>query len=83
MTTLVSEAIRSAIEEGFVEVNLSFGKDPSKTRWRPAEVSYGEAVQLSPSARAPVAVPVYKVLRAAMKVMGIRQLAERYLWRRR
>jgi CelD/BcsL family acetyltransferase involved in cellulose biosynthesis len=83
MTTLVSEAIRSAIEEGFVEVNLSFGKDPSKTRWRPAEVSYGEAVQLSPSARAPVAVPVYKVLRAAMKVVGIRQLAERYLWRRR
>jgi CelD/BcsL family acetyltransferase involved in cellulose biosynthesis len=81
MTTLVSEAMRSAIEEGFVEVNLSFGNDLSKTRWRPAEVVYGEAVHLSPSARALVAVPVYKVLSSVMKVPGIRQLAAKYLWR--
>jgi CelD/BcsL family acetyltransferase involved in cellulose biosynthesis len=83
MTTLVSEAMRSAIEDGFVEVNLSFGNDASKTRWRPAEVLYGEAIHLSPSARAPIAFPVYRALRGAMKLMGIRQLAERYLWRRR
>ena len=52
MTTVVAEAIKYAIAEGYRTVNLSTGSDISKTRWGPREVRYTEQVQLSPAPRA-------------------------------
>jgi CelD/BcsL family acetyltransferase involved in cellulose biosynthesis len=49
MTALVGESIKYAIASGLRTVNLSTGTDASKTRWRPTEVRYHEAVQISPS----------------------------------
>lgn len=40
MTTLVYEVIKEAIEAGKVAVNLSVGRDVSKTRWSPHENRY-------------------------------------------
>lgn len=51
MTTTVAEAIRWAIDQGLSRVNLSSGSDVSKTRWRPASVSFREAVWVSPTPR--------------------------------
>ena len=51
MTTTVAEAIKYAIAEGFRSVNLSFGADVSKTRWRPREKRYAELRIASPSLR--------------------------------
>jgi CelD/BcsL family acetyltransferase involved in cellulose biosynthesis len=44
MTTAVAEAIKVAIREGLTTVNLSTGLDVSKTRWRPREVVFREAL---------------------------------------
>jgi CelD/BcsL family acetyltransferase involved in cellulose biosynthesis len=54
MTTLVAEVIQDAIARGLRAVNLSTGRDVSKTRWGPDEVPYVSGVELSPrpSARA-------------------------------
>jgi CelD/BcsL family acetyltransferase involved in cellulose biosynthesis len=38
MTTLVTEMMRWAIDKGVKRVNLSVGRDVSKTRWGPAEI---------------------------------------------
>jgi CelD/BcsL family acetyltransferase involved in cellulose biosynthesis len=40
MTTVLAEAIQSAISNGLRTVNLSTGRDVSKTRWSPIEVKY-------------------------------------------
>jgi CelD/BcsL family acetyltransferase involved in cellulose biosynthesis len=48
MTRVVAEAIMWAIANGFAVVNLSTGRDVSKTRWRPQEVPLAEAVQIAP-----------------------------------
>jgi CelD/BcsL family acetyltransferase involved in cellulose biosynthesis len=50
MTTTLVEAIKYAIAEGFRHVNLSTGKDVSKTRWRPDEVVYRQATLMPASA---------------------------------
>jgi len=55
MTTTFVEAIKYAIGAGFRSVNLSFGGDVSKTRWRPEQLTYRTAVQESPSVRGRVA----------------------------
>jgi len=47
MTTLVAEVIQDAIDRGVHSVNLSTGKDVSKMRWGPDEVSYIRGVELS------------------------------------
>ena len=39
-TTVLTEATKYAISNGFRTVNLSCGSDVSKRRWRPTEVSY-------------------------------------------
>jgi GNAT acetyltransferase-like protein len=44
MTTLVAEVIKWAINEKIRFVNLSFGRDVSKTRWGPAAIQSYEAV---------------------------------------
>ncbi|MGO9933765.1 MAG: GNAT family N-acetyltransferase [Steroidobacteraceae bacterium] len=48
-TTNLVEAIKYAIAEGYATVNLSPGKDNSKTRWGPREIQIAQATQLSPS----------------------------------
>jgi CelD/BcsL family acetyltransferase involved in cellulose biosynthesis len=81
MTTTVAEAIRHAIREGVRSVNLSMGKDVSKTRWGPQEIVYAEAVQLSSTARARLSFWVHRQARHALALPGVRDFASRYLWR--
>lgn len=47
MTTTVVEAIKYAITAGIKTVNLSIGKDVSKTRWSPQELTYYECFEFS------------------------------------
>lgn len=51
MTTTVAEAIRWAIDQRFSVVNLSPGRDVSKTRWDPIEIPYREVMLPSQSLR--------------------------------
>ncbi|MDP2271777.1 MAG: GNAT family N-acetyltransferase [Archangium sp.] len=51
MTTTVAEAIRWAIEQRFAVVNLSPGRDVSKTRWDPVEIPFREVYLPSQSLR--------------------------------
>ena len=51
MTTTIAEAIGWAIEQGFAVVNLSPGRDVSKTRWNPVEIPFREAYLPSESLR--------------------------------
>ncbi len=53
MTTCTVEAIKWAIGKGLKTINLSPGRDQSKTRWRPTEVPLLEAQWVSPSWRGP------------------------------
>jgi CelD/BcsL family acetyltransferase involved in cellulose biosynthesis len=64
MTTTLAEAIRWAIAQGVRLVNLSTGIDVSKTRWRPREVRYAEAVQIAPTLRSRMA---FQALEAARR----------------
>jgi CelD/BcsL family acetyltransferase involved in cellulose biosynthesis len=59
MTTLVAEAIKWAIARRLSLVNLSVGNDVSKTRWRPREVAYREAMVIAPHARGRIAYRLY------------------------
>ncbi len=63
MTTVVAEAIKWAIAQGYRRVNLSTGSDVSKTRWRPAQVDYLEGVQPSQQWRGQVALAAMDRLR--------------------
>ena len=49
MTTVVAEAIKYAIAAGFRTLNLSTGRDVSKTRWSPTEVIYKDVEFSLPS----------------------------------
>jgi CelD/BcsL family acetyltransferase involved in cellulose biosynthesis len=51
MTTLVAEILKWAITQGIACVHLSFGRDVSKTRWRPREVPFVELRRPSPCVR--------------------------------
>jgi hypothetical protein len=53
MTTVVAEAIKYAISHGFRTLNLSTGRDVSKTRWSPIERRYRE-VEFSSQSRADI-----------------------------
>lgn len=82
MTTVVAEALRSAISENLTSVNLSMGRDLSKTRWRPNETLYREAVQISPSSGAKLTLSAYRNIRNGLRSSPVRWLASRLLWRR-
>jgi CelD/BcsL family acetyltransferase involved in cellulose biosynthesis len=69
MTTVVAESIKWAIASGLRTVNLSTGNDVSKTRWRPTEISYREAVQISPSLSAQAAHALYRSIHMAGGVL--------------
>lgn len=62
MTRLVAETLRWAIGQGFERVDLSTGRDPSKLRWRPVEVTTLEGVQSSPRRLGGIAAGAYRHL---------------------
>jgi len=62
MTTLMSEAMKWAIDSGITIVNLSTGKDLSKMRWRPTELVYQSALQIAPTIRGRLAFLAYDAL---------------------
>ena len=68
MTTVVADAIRYAIAQGYRTVNLSTGNDLSKTRWSPTEVAYQQTVQASRTWRGPLVESLYTELRRAVRV---------------
>jgi CelD/BcsL family acetyltransferase involved in cellulose biosynthesis len=63
MTTTVAEAIRYGIEARFRSVNLSTGRDVSKTRWGPEEVMRVDASHPSPCLRGSLAHGAYHGVR--------------------
>jgi CelD/BcsL family acetyltransferase involved in cellulose biosynthesis len=62
MTHVVAHAIRYAIESGFHTVNLSSGKDVSKTRWSPTQTTFRRAILGSHSRFAAQATALYSRL---------------------
>lgn len=71
MTTLVTEAIKYAIEAGYRHVNLSTGRDVSKTRWRPVELVNREAIVVSPSPRSAIAHGVFRHAKAGLSELPL------------
>jgi CelD/BcsL family acetyltransferase involved in cellulose biosynthesis len=70
MTVLVSEMIKWAFARGLRRVNLSTGNDQSKDRWKPREVMFRDAVQLSPTRRARAAFGAFRAYEAMGQVRG-------------
>jgi CelD/BcsL family acetyltransferase involved in cellulose biosynthesis len=77
MTTTLAEAIRHSIAEHLRSVNLSTGKDSSKSRWRPREVSYREALYLSPRLVGRAKYEAIGVAERAIHQPALRHYAER------
>lgn len=63
MTTVVAEAIKWAIENGFKVVNLSTGTDVSKTRWRPEPIHFTGGFTVAPALSSRVAFAIIDRLR--------------------
>jgi CelD/BcsL family acetyltransferase involved in cellulose biosynthesis len=81
-TTLVAEAIKSAIDERLSAVNLSTGKDPSKLRWRPREIAFREAVLVSPGALGRAKFRAFRAAEEAMSGSAVARYARLLLARR-
>jgi CelD/BcsL family acetyltransferase involved in cellulose biosynthesis len=78
MTTVTAEAIRWAIESHFTIVNLSAGRDVSKTRWSPTEIVFCEGTQISSTWRGRVAFHVHRdVLALHRRDSPVRRLLAR------
>lgn len=82
MTTTVAEAIRYGIEHGFSRVNLSTGKDVSKTRWAPSERVTRQALVMSSTTRAKITHHVYRQALNAIGSMPALRRATSFLARR-
>ena len=67
MTVLTTEMIRWSFAKGVARINLSTGRDQSKMGWRPREVLFRDAVQVSPTWRARAAFPVFRVYETASR----------------
>ena len=67
MTALMEEIFKWAIARGVQRVNLSTGDERSKTRWKPREVLFHNAVQVSPTWRARAALRVFQAYEAAFR----------------
>lgn len=65
MTTTLAEAIKWSISAGFNLINLSFGTDGSKTRWRPLKSVFTGGFELSPAWRVQAAFALIQGLRDA------------------
>jgi CelD/BcsL family acetyltransferase involved in cellulose biosynthesis/glycosyltransferase involved in cell wall biosynthesis len=81
MTTCTAEAIRWAIEAGYRSVNLSTGRDESKTRWRPSETVHEEVLQLAPWRRSVFIHHLHEVGRKGFSARPIQNVARRLLRR--
>jgi CelD/BcsL family acetyltransferase involved in cellulose biosynthesis len=75
MTTLMCETIKWAIDNGFRLINLSTGKDLSKVRWRPAEIVFRDAMQVSPTVRGRLAFFAYDNLVRQPRLRALQQRA--------
>ncbi len=64
MTVLMAEMFKWALAQGLERVNLSTGYDQSKMRWKPREVAFRYAVQVSPSWRAWSTFSLFKAYEA-------------------
>ena len=64
MTVLMTEMFKWALAHGVERVNLSTGRDQSKKRWKPREVLFGNAVQVSPTWRARTAFGPFRAYEA-------------------
>ncbi len=70
MTTTVSEAIKYAISNGFLTVNLSPTLDLAKSRWGPRQIEYAAAYQTRPRLRSRLANSAYRKARSdAAKIL--------------
>ncbi|MGI4800540.1 MAG: GNAT family N-acetyltransferase [Janthinobacterium lividum] len=67
MTTLLAEALKWGIANGFTIANLSIGTDVSKTRWRPEVVHYVEGFMVGRSLRSAMAFKLTNDLRRAVR----------------
>lgn len=67
MTTTVWEIFQYALENGLSTVNLSPGRDVSKTRWRPHELDLKSAVTVSPNYRGNLTHRAYLAVDQARK----------------
>jgi CelD/BcsL family acetyltransferase involved in cellulose biosynthesis len=67
MTTLVVEIMKWAIEHKFGLLNLSTGKDLSKLRWKPDEITFQDITQPSCSLRGQLAVRAEAWVRSRSK----------------
>jgi CelD/BcsL family acetyltransferase involved in cellulose biosynthesis len=64
MTSVLAEAIKYAIANGYTELNLSIGADWSKTRWSPKCRTFRRALVASPATRAFASIgykPLYQL----------------------
>lgn len=82
MTTTVAEAIQYAINKGLRTVNLSMGNDVSKTRWRPNEHPFEEALIVAPTKRAKWSHRGYTFIRENAETNPVNKLIRRVLGRR-
>jgi len=82
MTTTVAEAIQYGIAHGFSRVNLSTGKDVSKTRWEPTERVTRQALLMSSSRRAKVTHHMYRQALHAIDAVPALRRATTFLARR-
>jgi CelD/BcsL family acetyltransferase involved in cellulose biosynthesis len=73
MTTLVIYAIRWAIEQGCVGVNLSTGIDYSKQRWQPQEIIQHGTVQVSSRMAARLRFKTYQFLRSSPLINSLKR----------
>jgi CelD/BcsL family acetyltransferase involved in cellulose biosynthesis len=82
MTKLLSEAIQDAIERRVHCVHLSTGRDVSKTRWGPDELTVVRGVQLSPRTSSRQLYSAYHLARRLASSQLVRALAPAALLRR-
>jgi CelD/BcsL family acetyltransferase involved in cellulose biosynthesis len=61
---LKTSVFKWALAHGVERVNLSTGRDQSKLRWKPREVLFGSAVQISPTWRARTAFGPFRAYEA-------------------
>jgi CelD/BcsL family acetyltransferase involved in cellulose biosynthesis len=70
MTVLMAEIIKWAYAHGIEQVNLSTGHDQSKVRWKPREILFREAVQISPTLAARTAFHLFQAYEGWAKLRG-------------
>jgi CelD/BcsL family acetyltransferase involved in cellulose biosynthesis len=64
MTVLMTEVFKWSLARGIERVKMSTGRDQSKERWKPREVLFHNAVQISPTWRARAAFGPFRAYEA-------------------